>query len=87
MTDWTDGLHRARAHAPFLARALDRRPDIAEMLARGEVDAAMALVRSSGTVADTGVALRRERLALSLVVAMGSPIWRAPTTSRKSSPR
>ena len=70
MTDWTDGLHRARAHAPFLARALDRRPDIAEMLARGEVDAAMALVRSSGTVADTGVALRRERLALSLVVAI-----------------
>ena len=59
-----------RAHAPFLARALDRRPDIAEMLAGGEVDAAMALVRSSGTVADTGVALRRERLALSLVVAI-----------------
>jgi len=71
MIDWTSALRRARDHAPFLARALDRRGDIADVLATGQVDAAMDLVRASGDgVADIGVALRRERLALSLVVAI-----------------
>jgi len=69
--DWADALRRARAHAPFLARALERRADLAELLARGEIDDALALALTSGAgVDDVGVALRRERLALSLVVAI-----------------
>lgn len=72
MTDWTHALARVRAHAPFLARALDRRPDLAALLAAGEAQAALDLARAAGAgVADVGVALRRERLALSLVLAVG----------------
>ena len=66
--DWTDGLRRARAHAPFLSRALDRRPDIADALAHGHIDIAMNLAPPSSE--DIGVTLRRERLALSLIVAI-----------------
>jgi len=68
---WTDALHRARTHAPFLARALDRRPDIGDLLGTGRLDDALALARIAGASSDdVGVALRRERLALSLVVAV-----------------
>ena len=69
--DWPHALRRARAHAPFLALALDRRPDLGELLNQGAVEAALALALASGKgVDDVGVALRRERLALSLVVAI-----------------
>lgn len=67
--DWTDALRRARAHAPFLARALDRRPELAEALAHGRFSAALALAPGEPH-ADPAVALRRERLGLSLVVAI-----------------
>jgi len=69
MTDWTDALHRARAHAPFLARALDRRADLGELLGAGRIDEALARTAGDGSD-DVGVALRRERLGLSLVVAI-----------------
>ncbi|WP_226018198.1 bifunctional [glutamine synthetase] adenylyltransferase/[glutamine synthetase]-adenylyl-L-tyrosine phosphorylase [Novosphingobium sp. FKTRR1] len=72
MTDWTHALHRARTHAPFLCRALDRRPDLGELLAAGDSNAALEqALRSGDGVDDIGVALRRERLALSLVLAIG----------------
>ena len=72
MADWNAAITRARAHAPFLARALDRQPGLAELLAAGEIDQAFAAARlASGGIADTGVALRRERLALALVLAIG----------------
>lgn len=68
---WDDALARARAHAPFLARALDRRPDLAQWLAQGQFETALAAALASGEGCDdVGVALRRERLALSLVVAI-----------------
>jgi len=71
MTDWTDAVQRARAHAPFLARALDRRPDLGELLEQGQADAALSLALTAGQgTDDVGVALRRERLGLSLVVAI-----------------
>lgn len=71
MTDWPHALRRARAHAPFLARALDRRPDLDSLLHQGELEAALALAMVGGAgVDDVGVALRRERLGLSLVVAI-----------------
>jgi [glutamine synthetase] adenylyltransferase / [glutamine synthetase]-adenylyl-L-tyrosine phosphorylase len=62
-------LARAREHAPFLARALDRRPDLAELLAQGQIDQALALAPGRPD-ADPAVALRRERLGLALVVAI-----------------
>ena len=71
MPDLPYALARARAHSPFLARALDRRPDLAELLAAGDVDGALALAQAAGAgVADIGVALRRQRLALALVTAI-----------------
>jgi glutamate-ammonia-ligase adenylyltransferase len=70
--DWTGALKRAQTHAPFLARAIDRLPDLAALLEAGEGEAALAQARKAGEgIDDTGVALRRERLALSLALAIG----------------
>lgn len=69
--DWEGALARARTHAPFLARTLDRLPALEALLARGEGEAALALARDEGKNPDTEVALRRERLALSAALAVG----------------
>lgn len=70
--DWDNAIVRARAYAPFLANALDRQPALAELLAAGDGEAALAWARSAGQgVDDVGVALRRERLAIALAVAVG----------------
>ena len=67
--DWSGALERARAHAPFLAQALERRPELTELLAAGDSEAALALAAQAD--GDTGIALRRERLGLALVLAIG----------------
>ena len=64
VADWGSALHRARTHAPFLARALERQPDLAALLAAGEAQAALDWARAQGQHPDTEIALRRERLAL-----------------------
>ncbi len=69
--DWNDAVTRARAHAPFLARALDRQPELAELLSAGDGAAAMEWTRQQGAHEDTAVALRRERLALATTLAIG----------------
>lgn len=69
--DWSGALARARAHAPFLARALERQPLLAEWLAAGDAEAAFTFARAQGTHEDTATALRRERLALATVLAIG----------------
>jgi len=70
--DWDGAIARARAEAPFLARSLDRMPDLARLLEQGEIDAALAWAEEIGTrEPDLGVALRRERVALSTVLAIG----------------
>jgi glutamate-ammonia-ligase adenylyltransferase len=69
--DWADALHRARTHAPFLARALERQPDLAALLASGDGAAALAWARAQGEEPDAEVALRRERLALAAALAVG----------------
>ncbi|MFN3990947.1 MAG: bifunctional [glutamate--ammonia ligase]-adenylyl-L-tyrosine phosphorylase/[glutamate--ammonia-ligase] adenylyltransferase [Erythrobacter sp.] len=69
--DWSGALARARAHAPFLARALDRQPMLADMLAAGDAAAAFGFVQQQGAHEDTGIALRRERLALATLLAVG----------------
>ena len=70
--DWHDALRRARAHAPFLARLIEREDSLRPLLESGEGEAALAAARRAGEgAADTGVALRRERRALALVLALG----------------
>ena len=70
--DWTSAMERARTYAPFLARAIERFPDLTALLAAGEADAALAWVRQAGADApEVGVALRRERRALALTLAIG----------------
>jgi glutamate-ammonia-ligase adenylyltransferase len=69
--DWEHALHRARNHAPFLARALDRQPELAALLAAGEGEAALAWAQAQGDGGDAEVALRRERLALAAALAVG----------------
>lgn len=72
MTDWQNAIGRARDHAPFLCRALDRLPDIEALLAAGRIEDAIAAATAMGEgVDDTAVALRRERLALALALAIG----------------
>jgi glutamate-ammonia-ligase adenylyltransferase len=69
--DWTDALARARDHAPFLSRALDRQSELAELLAAGKGDEALQLSRESGVDEDVGIGLRRHRLALATSLAIG----------------
>ncbi|WP_295528548.1 bifunctional [glutamine synthetase] adenylyltransferase/[glutamine synthetase]-adenylyl-L-tyrosine phosphorylase [Novosphingobium sp. Chol11] len=72
MADWSAAIARAQAHAPFLARALERQPALAAMLAAGEIEQALAAAKRAGIgAADEGTALRRERLALALALAIG----------------
>lgn len=70
--DWTGALARAQAHAPFLAGLIDRQPALVALLAAGEGEAALAAARAAGEGApDVGSALRRERRALALALAIG----------------
>ena len=71
LCDWNEAVDRARTHAPFLAMALERRPDLAELLTVGEGERALALAKAAGEgIEDVGVALRRERLGVALVLAV-----------------
>lgn len=70
--DWTDALGRARDHAPFLCRGLDRLPALEALLGEGRIEDALAWARDAGNGAETtGSALRREKLALALALAVG----------------
>lgn len=70
--DWTGAIERARAHAPYLAGALGRLPDITALLAAGDGAGALAFARGAGEgVEDVGSALRREKQALALALAIG----------------
>ncbi|MXO96785.1 bifunctional [glutamate--ammonia ligase]-adenylyl-L-tyrosine phosphorylase/[glutamate--ammonia-ligase] adenylyltransferase [Erythrobacter aquimaris] len=70
--DWTDALKRARAHAPYLARGLELYPEIADLLAQGDGEAALEEAkRAAAGVDDVGLALRREKRALATALAIG----------------
>ncbi|GAA4642486.1 bifunctional [glutamine synthetase] adenylyltransferase/[glutamine synthetase]-adenylyl-L-tyrosine phosphorylase [Pontixanthobacter gangjinensis] len=72
LADWEGALRRARQFSPFLCNALDRQPDLATILAQGDGVAALDFARAAGRdLADTGISLRRERLALSTALAVG----------------
>ena len=70
--DWSHALARARAHAPFLAEGLERLPALTALLEAGEGEAALAWARAAGAdCEETGSALRREKRALALALAIG----------------
>jgi len=69
--EFTAALARARGHAPFLARALDRQPDLAALLAQGDGDAALRWASEQGRHDDVAIGLRRHRLALATALAVG----------------
>ena len=70
--DWTGALDRARTHAPYLRRLLEAGSDLTDLLQGGRGEEALLLARRAGkNVADTGIALRREKQALALVLAIG----------------
>lgn len=70
--DWTSAIDRARLHAPFLARGLERHADLAQLLAEGLAEEALEQAKAAGEgIADAALALRREKRALGLVLAMG----------------
>ena len=70
--DWTDALRRAEANAPYLAREIARFPDLVALLAAGKGEAALAWARQAGEDApDIGTALRRQKRATALALAIG----------------
>jgi len=69
--DVNAAIERARAHSPFLAFQLDRLPELAAVLARGDLDAARAAARAAGESGDAMAAVRRERSAAALALGIG----------------
>ncbi|MGB3471732.1 MAG: bifunctional [glutamate--ammonia ligase]-adenylyl-L-tyrosine phosphorylase/[glutamate--ammonia-ligase] adenylyltransferase [Erythrobacter sp.] len=69
--DWKDALRRARDHAPFLKRSLDRLPDLAALLEQGAGEDALQWAQARGEHEDAGIGMRRERLALATALAVG----------------
>lgn len=64
-------LARARRDAPFLRQLIDRWPDLAALLAAGDVAGALAQARANGDAAEgIAAALRIERQGLALVLAI-----------------
>lgn len=71
MVDWSDAIARARENAPFLERTLDRLPGLAATLKDGDTDAAFEFCARPHADQPIGIALRRQRLALALTLAIG----------------
>jgi len=79
--DWTFALARARAHAPFLAQGLDRLPELESLLAAGKGEAALDWAKAAGADAgNSGSALRREKRALAVALAVGDLAGAFPLT-------
>ena len=67
--DWTCAIDRARKHAPYLATAMELLPDLVDLLAAGDGDAALEWAHQAGrNIDDVGIALRREKQALALAI-------------------
>ncbi|MEY2943647.1 MAG: hypothetical protein RLY97_1661 [Pseudomonadota bacterium] len=63
---------RADTHSPFLSRAMARLPELVDILAAGQGEAALDWSKCAGADAPSvAYALRRERLALALTLAIG----------------
>ena len=70
--DWTGAITRAQAHSPYLAQGLERLPELAALLAEGDGRAVIGWAKRAGAgTKDTGSALRQEKRALALALAIG----------------
>ncbi|WP_338241878.1 bifunctional [glutamate--ammonia ligase]-adenylyl-L-tyrosine phosphorylase/[glutamate--ammonia-ligase] adenylyltransferase [Aurantiacibacter hainanensis] len=70
--DWQSALERARAHSPFLRRAMDNRPELVELMSKGAAQEALNAARQDSLEhEDTAYSLRRRRLSLALVLGVG----------------
>jgi glutamate-ammonia-ligase adenylyltransferase len=70
--DWTAAIARAQAHSPYLAQGVERLPELASLLADGQGEAALDWAKRAGAgTTETGSALRREKRALALTLAIG----------------
>ncbi|WOE76039.1 bifunctional [glutamine synthetase] adenylyltransferase/[glutamine synthetase]-adenylyl-L-tyrosine phosphorylase [Alterisphingorhabdus coralli] len=77
---WSDAIARAEAHAPFLRRMMEMRPDLVSDIRAGKLDAAMqrALALQPSTIDEAGMAnlviarqLRLARGDMMLALALG----------------
>ncbi|HEY1604087.1 MAG TPA: bifunctional [glutamate--ammonia ligase]-adenylyl-L-tyrosine phosphorylase/[glutamate--ammonia-ligase] adenylyltransferase [Allosphingosinicella sp.] len=67
-----EALARARAHSPYLKLQIERFPELARHLERGDLEGAIALAAQAGEgAADLSASLRRERNALSAALGIG----------------
>jgi glutamate-ammonia-ligase adenylyltransferase len=67
-----DALRRARTHSPYLKLQLEQFPSVSQAFERGAAEEAIAVASHAGDDApDLASALRRERNALSLALAVG----------------
>lgn len=78
--DWTGAIERALAYAPFLARSLGRQPELSDLLAAGEGDAALDWARARGAHEDIAAGLRRHRLGLATALAISDLAGAFPLT-------
>ncbi|NCN85138.1 MAG: bifunctional [glutamine synthetase] adenylyltransferase/[glutamine synthetase]-adenylyl-L-tyrosine phosphorylase [Sphingomonadales bacterium] len=80
-TTLKDALDRASAHAPYLGMAMQVQPELTELLAADNLDAALDYSRSIGESADNvRQKLRREKRALALTLAIGDLAGRLTLT-------
>lgn len=66
-----DALERAASHAPFLRALIDRHADLVELMAAGDMAAALARCGAGLDGVPAAAALRRERARTALVLAIG----------------
>ena len=67
-----DALNRAKDNAPFLAVAIEKRPDLVALLEAGRLDIALEQCIGQGDyTAPMGEQLRYDKLSLALVLAIG----------------
>ncbi|WP_299196755.1 bifunctional [glutamate--ammonia ligase]-adenylyl-L-tyrosine phosphorylase/[glutamate--ammonia-ligase] adenylyltransferase [uncultured Erythrobacter sp.] len=78
--DWKEAIARARAHAPFLARALDRQPELEALLQAGEGEAALEWSKARGSGESADIALRRQRIGMAAALAVGDLAGAFPLT-------
>lgn len=67
---FADAVARARLHAPFLAMAMDRNPDLLALLQKEGLDAAIAGLIQAWPDAPVSEALRKRKNALAMVLAI-----------------
>ncbi len=78
--DWQSAIERARAHAPFLSRAMDRLPEMVALASEGLGEQMLALARQAGegaTICAWRCAANDWRLRLRSALATSPVLFRS----------